>query len=129
AVSGPRRYLVGPPSSPGEIFIATAGADGRLNVWRRASSRLPGGRTASTAIVAGNYLLVIGGAPPGEPNVLSAFIDPATGDLAPFEAQPDLGAQRDRPSVALDGERIYVWGGTKAPLEMARFENGVIVSP
>src|SRR5207249_9781360 len=129
ATDGQRLYLVAPPSSPAEIFIATSGADGALDGWRRASSRLPGGRTASKAIVAGNYLLVVGGAPPGEPNVLSARIDPATGDLSPFEAQPNLGAQRDRPSVAIDGERIYVWGGTKAPLEMERFVDGLIVSP
>src|SRR5438552_11681971 len=63
-------YLVAPPSSPSAVLRAVVRPDGSLDGWRPSGTPLPSPRATARAAILGDFLYVVGGAPPGDAAVL-----------------------------------------------------------
>lgn len=127
ATLGKRLFLLGGhvekdgPMSYGDVESAAIGADGWLEPWQIAETRLLNPRFIASAFTLGNHLYLLGG---HDGIRRLATVEMATvstnGKLRPWSLLKSLNHKRSATAVAIAGATVYVAGGMD--------DNGVLSS-
>jgi hypothetical protein len=108
--------------APGQvrILLSEVGVDGSLGAWRETLG-IAEDRDGPSAAIVGDFLYVLGGGQQSQASVVIGHLDPQTGDVLSWSADPadSLVGQPKRPAVLARGNRLYVLGGSTAPGQMA----------
>lgn len=118
ATMGKRLFLLGGhvekdgPMSYGDVESATIGADGWLEPWQIAETRLLTARFIASAFAVGNHLYLLGGHD-GIRRLASVEMTNVSTDgrLRPWSPLRSLNHKRSATAVALAGTTVYVAGG------------------